>query len=326
MKEFCGFVPESRFFLAPMAGVTDEAFRGICAGYGAAVTYTEMVSAKALTYDDRKTAGLLLGREEKRPAGVQLFGHEPDVMAEAAQRVCDLCAPTFIDVNMGCPVPKIVRNGDGSALMADPALAASVISAMKQAVSVPVTAKFRSGITEDSRNCAEFAKALEAAGADALCIHGRTRTQLYSGKSDRSMIAAVKHAVSVPVIASGDAWTASDCVDILSETGADFIMIARGSEGNPMIFSDCAALDRGEPLPVHTPQELFSVMRDHVRLACEKKGERRAMPELRKHMLWYLSRLSGARPFKTRMAMISSQEEFLSLCGEIEKENLSLKE
>lgn len=326
MREFCGFLPENRFFLAPMAGVTDEAFRGICTGFGAAVTYTEMVSAKALTYDDRKTAGLLLGDGERRPAAVQLFGHEPDVMAEAARRVLSLCHPTFIDINMGCPVPKIVHNGDGSALMADPALAAAIVTAIKKAVPVPVTAKFRAGLTEDNRNCVEFAKALESAGADALCIHGRTRTQLYSGKSDRAMVAAVKSAVSVPVIASGDAWSAGDCMKILSETGADFIMIARGAEGNPMIFADCIALDAGNPLPKHTPEELFAVMREHVRLACEKKGEKRAMPELRKHMLWYLNRLAGAKPFKTKMAMISTQEEFLSLCAQLEEENLPLKE
>lgn len=326
MRAFCGFQPKNRFFLAPMAGVTDGAFRAICRQFGAAVTYSEMVSAKALVYHDRKTADLLIQPWEERPAGVQLFGHEPEVMAEAARLVAEQCRPDFIDINMGCPVPKIVHNGDGSALMAEPKLAADIVAAMKKAVSIPITAKFRTGLAENDKNCVSFARALEAAGADALCIHGRTRAQLYSGPSDRGMIAAVKAAVSVPVIASGDAWSGRDCMDILSETGADFVMIARGAEGFPMIFADCAALDQGLAPPEHTAEELFPVMRRHVALACEKKGERRAMPELRKHVLWYLSRLAGAKPYKAKMALISSQEEFLRLCSQMEGEGFSLKE
>lgn len=325
MIDFCGFQPKNRFFLAPMAGITDSAFRTICTRFGAAVTYTEMVSAKALVYDDKKTSGLLMMEPDHRPCGAQLFGSEPDVMAEAARKTVEICDPDFIDVNMGCPVPKIFNNGEGSALMGDPALAAEIVTAMKKAVNVPVTVKFRSGIRETDRNCVEFAKCLEAAGADALGVHGRTRVQMYAGESDRSMIAAVKQAVKVPVIASGDAFSGQACLDILDETGADFIMIARGAEGNPMIFADCLALESGKPLPEHSAVEILSVMRQHAELTCLRKTENRAMPELRKHMLWYLGRMKGTKAFKPRMAQISTLEEFLRLCDELEAQNFDIK-
>ena len=325
MTDFCGFKPKNRFFLAPMAGITDAAFRTVCADFGAAVTYTEMVSAKALVYDDRKTSGLLEMQQEHRPCGAQLFGHEPEVMAEAARKTVDICHPEFIDVNMGCPVPKIFNNGEGSALMGDPKLAADIVTAMKKAVDVPITVKFRSGIREDSRNCVEFAKQLEAAGADALCIHGRTRVQMYSGTSDRSMVKAVKAAVSVPVIASGDAFSAKDCLDIMDETGADFVMIARGAEGWPMIFAECQALEAGKPLPEYSVNAFLNVMRRHAHLTCQLKAESRAMPELRKHMLWYLGRLKGAKAFKPRMAQVSTLEEFNALCDEMEQQGFEIK-
>ena len=325
MTDFCGFTPKNRFFLAPMAGITDAAFRTVCAEQGAAVTYTEMVSARALVYEDKKTASLLEMQPEHRPCGAQLFGNEPDIMAEAAVRAAAICKPEFLDVNMGCPMPKIFNNGDGSALMGDPERAAAIVTAMKKAVDLPVTVKFRSGIREDSRNCVEFAKRMEAAGADAMCIHGRTRVQMYSGKSDRNMVTAVKTAVSVPVIASGDALSGRDCLDILDETGADFIMIARGAEGYPMIFKDCLALEAGLPKPEYTAKEVLDVMRRHARLTCALKAEHRAMPELRKHMLWYLGNLRGAKSYKPRMAQINTMEEFLSLCEELEQQGFDLK-
>ena len=325
MTDFCGFKPKNCFFLAPMAGITDAAFRTVCADFGAAVTYTEMVSAKALVYDDRKTSSLLEMQQEHRPCGAQLFGHEPEVMAEAARKTVDICHPEFIDINMGCPVPKIFNNGEGSALMGDPKLAADIVTAMKKAVNVPITVKFRSGIREDSRNCVEFAKQLEAAGADALCIHGRTRVQMYSGTSDRSMVKAVKAAVSVPVIASGDAFSAKDCLDIMEETGADFVMIARGAEGWPMIFAECLALEAGKPLPEYSVNAFLDVMRRHAHLTCQLKAESRAMPELRKHMLWYLGRLKGAKAFKPRMAQVSTLEEFNALCDEMEQQGFEIK-
>ena len=325
MTDFCGFRPNNRFFLAPMAGITDAAFRTVCAEFGAAVTYTEMVSAKALVYDDKKTSGLLEMHEEHRPCGAQLFGHEPDVMAEAARKTVEICHPEFIDVNMGCPVPKIFNNGEGSALMGKPGLAAEIVTAMKKAVNVPVTVKFRSGIRQEARNCVEFAKRMEAAGADAMCIHGRTRIQMYSGESDRSMVKAVKEAVSVPVIASGDAFSAKDSLDIMAETGADFVMIARGAEGWPMIFAECLAMEAGKPLPEYSSRELLDVMRRHAHLTCRLKAESRAMPELRKHMLWYLGRLKGAKAFKPRMAQVSTLEEFNALCDEMEQQGFEIK-
>ena len=325
MTDFCGFTPKNRFFLAPMAGITDAAFRTVCAEQGAAVTYTEMVSARALVYEDKKTASLLEMQPEHRPCGAQLFGNEPDIMAEAAVRAAAICKPEFLDVNMGCPMPKIFNNGDGSALMGDPERAAAIVTAMKKAVDLPVTVKFRSGIREDSRNCVEFAKRMEDAGADAMCVHGRTRIQMYSGKSDRNMVTAVKAAVSVPVIASGDALSGRDCLDILDETGADFIMIARGAEGYPMIFKDCLALEAGLPEPEYTAKEVLDVMRRHARLTCELKAEHRAMPELRKHMLWYLGNLRGAKSYKPRMAQINTMEEFLSICEELEQQGFDLK-
>ena len=325
MTDFCGFTPKNRFFLAPMAGITDAAFRTVCADFGAAVTYTEMVSAKALVYDDKKTAGLLEMQPEHRPCGAQLFGSEPDVMAEAARKTLEICHPDFIDINMGCPVPKIYNNGEGSALMGKPELAAEIVTAMKKAVNIPVTVKFRSGIREDSRKCVEFAKRMEAAGADAMCIHGRTRVQMYSGNSDRTMVKAVKEAVSVPVIASGDALSGRDCLDILDETGADFIMIARGAEGYPMIFSDCLTLEAGKEPAAFSCGQFVEVMRKHAVLTCTYKPESRAMPELRKHMLWYLGRLKGAKSFKPRMAQISTLEEFMELCTELEQQEFDIK-
>ena len=325
MTDFCGFTPKNRFFLAPMAGITDAAFRTVCAEQGAAVTYTEMVSARALVYEDKKTASLLEMQAEHRPCGAQLFGNEPEIMAEAAVRAAAICKPEFLDVNMGCPMPKIFNNGDGSALMGNPERAAAIVTAMKKAVHLPVTVKFRSGIREDARNCVEFAKRMEAAGADAICIHGRTRVQMYSGTSDRSMVKAVKDAVSVPVIASGDALRGQDCMDILAETGADFIMIARGAEGYPMIFRDCLALEAGLPKPEHSAAEVLEVMRRHARLTCELKAEHRAMPELRKHMLWYLGNLRGAKSYKPRMAQINTLEEFLTLCEELEQQQFDVK-
>ena len=325
MTDFCGFTPKNRFFLAPMAGITDAAFRTVCAEQGAAVTYTEMVSARALVYEDKKTASLLEMQPDHRPCGAQLFGSEPEVMAEAAVRAVAICNPEFLDVNMGCPMPKIFNNGDGSALMGDPQRAAAIVTAMKKAVDIPVTVKFRSGIREDARNCVEFAKRMEAAGADAMCIHGRTRVQMYSGTSDRSMVKAVKDAVSVPVIASGDALSGQACLDILEETGADFIMIARGAEGYPMIFRDCLALEAGLPKPEYTAGEVLNVMRRHAALTCQLKAEHRAMPELRKHMLWYLGNLRGAKAYKPRMAQINTLEEFLSLCEELEQQQFDVK-
>jgi nifR3 family TIM-barrel protein len=310
--------------LAPMAGVTDAAFRSVCAGFGAAATLTEMVSARALVYRDKKSAALLAILPEHRPCAAQIFGSDPDIMAEAARMAADIARPDWIDVNMGCPVHKIVANGEGSALMRDPDLAARIIGAVVSAVALPVTVKFRAGFDQGSATAPDFARMAESAGAAAVCVQGRTRAQMYGGVSDRSVIRAVKQAVSIPVAASGDAFSAADCLSILRETGADAVMIARGALGNPMIFSACLAAWRGEPTPVFTADGLIDTMIAHVRLAVALKGENR-MPELRKHLLWYLGRLQGAKAFKAEMAQVADLPGFLALAARLRAANLPLK-
>ena len=315
--KFCNTEVESRFFLAPMAGVTDPPFRTVCEEYGAALTYTEMVSAKALTYKDQKSASMLALPQKRKPCFVQIFGSEPDVMAEGARLALEISGAEGVDINMGCPVHKIVGNGEGSALMRDPKKAEAIIKAVKAAVEVPVTVKFRRGFEAGSFTCVDFAKMAEQAGVSALAVHGRTRSQMYSGESDRNAISEVKKAVSVPVIASGDALSGQKCLDILSETGADYVMIARGAEGNPFIFEDCLNLEGGRPIRQRHAGEIIDTIMHHAELMCGYKGEMKAMLEFRKHGLLYLGLFSGVKPFKLRMAEIKDMEELGSLCEEI---------
>lgn len=322
---FCGIEVDSRYFLAPMAGVTDDAFRVICEGYGAPMTYTEMVSAKALTYRDAKTSSLLRLHEDRRPCFVQIFGHEPDVMAEGAAIALELSGAEGIDINMGCPVSKVVGNGEGSALMKQPERAAEIVRAVKNAVSVPVTVKFRKGFESGSDTCADFARRMYQAGADAMCVHGRTRAQMYSGESDIGAVEAVKKAVPVPVIASGDALSAQRCADILDKSGADFIMIARGSQGNPFIFEDCLRHEKGLAPLNRSCHDILEVMKRHAALSCAEKGESKGMVEFRKHAVWYLGRLSGVKAFKVRMSGITALDELKGLCDEMERENPRVK-
>lgn len=324
MTEFCGLQPRAPFFLAPMAGVTDSPFRTVCAEAGAALTYTEMISAKALVYRDKKTLNLMRLWDDPAPGIVQLFGSEPEIMAEAAVIAAEVTGTPVIDVNMGCPVPKVAGHGEGSALMGDVPRAEAIIRAMKRVSPVPVTVKFRAGLTEDTVNAVEFAKMAEAAGADALAVHGRTREQMYHGRSDRQIIARVKQAVSLPVIASGDALSAPDCMDILRETGADAVMIARGAQGNPLIFADCLALWQGAPLPQHIPQEIVALMRRQAELCVRRKGES-AMVEMRKHGLWYLDRFRSGRRLKPEMSMVSTLAQFHGICDQILEQGLCCK-
>ena len=309
-----------RMVLAPMAGVTDRAFRQICREQGAALTVTEMVSAKALTYGDKKTPGLLALGVDEHPAAAQIFGHEPETMAEGAKIAREISGCDIIDINMGCPAPKIAGNGDGSALMRDPALAARVIEAVANAVDVPVTVKFRKGWDEKSVNCVEFARMAEQAGAAAIAVHGRTRAQQYSGNADWDAIAAVKRAVSIPVIANGDVAVPEDAVRILRHTGADAVMVGRGALGDPWIFARAnALLETGvcPPLPPFT-ERIDTAVRQ-IELAAAYKGERVAMLEARRHVNWYLKGQSGLKAFKMRICALERLEELYPLADELKR-------
>lgn len=307
-----------RLVLAPMAGVTDRAFRQICREQGAALTVTEMVSAKALTYGDKKTPKLLALAENEHPAAAQIFGHEPEAMAEGAKIARALSGCDIIDINMGCPAPKIVGNGDGSALMRDPALAEAIIRAVSRAVDVPVTVKFRKGWDEKSINCVEFAKRAEQAGAAAIAVHGRTRAQQYSGSADWDAIAAVKQAVSIPVIANGDVFAPADALRLLEHTKADGVMIGRGALGDPWIFSRAnALLETGECPPLPPFAERIDTAVRQIELAAADKGERVALLEARRHVNWYLKGENGLKMFKTRICALSRMEELYAIADEL---------
>ena len=302
-----------RMVLAPMAGVTDRAFRQICRAHGAALTVTEMVSTKALTYGDKKTPKLLLLAENEHPAAAQIFGHEPETMAEGAKIAREVSGCDMIDINMGCPAPKIAGNGDGSALMRDPALAA-------RAVDVPVTVKFRKGWDEKSVNCVDFARMAEQAGVAAIAVHGRTRAQQYSGNADWDAIAAVKQAVSIPVIANGDVAVPEDAVRILEHTGADAVMVGRGALGDPWIFERAnTLLETGVCPPLPPFAERIDTAVRQIELAAEQKGERVAMLEARRHVNWYLKGQSGLKAFKMRICALERLEELYPLAEELKR-------
>ena len=289
--------------LAPMAGVADAAFRAVCRGEGAAYTVSEMVSAKALMLQDRKSRKLLERRPEDAPFAVQLFGSDPETMAEAAKKARDLSGCEIIDINMGCPVGKVVRNGEGSALMRDPALAGRIMEAVVRASPVPVTVKLRKGWDKGSVNAPELAKLAEQCGVAAVCVHGRTRTQLYSGKADWQSIRAVKEAVSIPVLANGDIFEPEDVPRILRATGADMVMIGRGAMGNPWIFSrGLAALEGREVPPMPGARERADMAERQFRMALTFKGEKIACLEARKHVCWYLRGVPRAAWAKERIS------------------------
>lgn len=321
-----GLTVPGNFTLAPMAGVTDYAFRHICREYGAAMTTTEMVSSRGLLYNDQKTAELLKLGEDEHPAAAQIFGNCPEIMAEAAVRAVELSGADILDINMGCPTPKITgigrsggQNGigDGSALMKDPALAAAVTEAVVKAVRVPVTVKMRLGW--DSVTAPEFAKAIEAAGASAVTVHGRTREQYYSGKADRGAIAKVVSAVQIPVIANGDIFTAEDGAAVLSETGAAACMIGRGCMGDPWLFARCEAALRGESLPMPSLRDKLGAALRQAELAVEDKGERVALREFRHHLAWYVKGVPGAAAWRARINTVSDWQTLLDLTDEIRK-------
>ena len=308
----------NQLILAPMAGVTDLAFRQICREHGAGLTVTEMASAKALEYGDKKTPRLLRLARGEHPASAQIFGSDPACMARSAKRALELSGCDIIDINMGCPAPKIVGNGDGSALMKSPDLAARIVAAVKQAVPVPVTVKFRMGWDAQSVNCVEFARLCEQAGADMVAVHGRTRSQQYSGTANWDIIRAVKEAVSIPVAANGDVFTPQDVPHILAHTGADFVMIGRGSLGDPWIFERAHALMQTGVLPPLPPfAERIDTAVRQIELAVADKGERVALLEARKHVNWYLKGVSHVRDFKKRISALTRLDELYALADEM---------
>ena len=300
-----------KLVLAPMAGVTDLAFRTICRRMGAAYTVTEMVSAKALCYQDKKTMPIMQLGEGEHPAAVQVFGCDLEAMEKAAAIIVDKAHPDIIDINMGCPMPKVANNGDGSALMRTPDLAARVVEAVRRgAGETPVTVKMRIGWDKGSINAVEFAKKLESAGAAALAVHGRTRAQLYTGKADWSYIKAVKEAVSIPVIANGDVFSPEDAVRILNVTGADMVMLGRGTFGNPWLFARCNAALNGEEMPpIPTVEERADIAMEQFRLAAQHKGEHIACLEARKHYAWYLKGIPYAGYYKEQICRVNTFED-----------------
>lgn len=296
-----------RVTLAPMAGVTDFAFRSICTELGAALTTTEMVSAKALVYGDSKTKSLLYNLPDCRPFAAQIFGHEPEVMAEAAPMAIELSGADMLDINMGCPVGKIVKSGDGSALMRDPELAARIVESVVKTAGVPVTVKFRKGFDGGNVNAVELAKTLEQAGASALAVHGRTRAQMYAGKADWDIIRDVKRAVSIPVIANGDIFSADDAEHILRYTGCDLAMIGRGIFGDPWLFEQANALIAGGPVPELPPlSERMDLAVRHTRMYAEVFGERLACLEARHQIPWYLKGVAHAGYYKQQLVRVET--------------------
>ena len=300
-----------RAVLAPMAGVSDAAFRTLCFEQGAALCYTEMVSAKALCYNDKKTAALLYIPEQSgRPVAAQIFGHEPECMAEGARRALELCRADIIDINMGCPVGKIVKSGDGSALMKTPELAGEIAAAVVRAVDVPVTVKIRKGWDAGSVNCVELARICEAAGVSAIAVHGRTRAQMYAGRADWDAIREVVRAVKVPVIANGDVFSGEDAARILRYTGAAACMIGRGSFGDPWIFARAnAAIEGREPPPEPPLAVRLKTAYRQVELAAAEKGERLACIEARARITNYLRGVPHSGDYKRALVHISSLEE-----------------
>ena len=312
---------ENNIFLAPMAGIADRAFRELCINYGAGYTVTEMVSSKGLTMGDKKSKELLTLGEIENPAGAQIFGDDPEIMAQAAKKCLEF-HPDIIDINMGCPAPKIAMNGGGASLMKNPKLAGEIVKAVSEAVDIPVTVKIRKGWDDESITAVELAQIAEKNGASAITVHGRTRMQMYSGKVDYDIIAKVKKAVDIPVIANGDVTDEQSAAIMLEKTNADAIMIGRGALGNPWIFRRINAyLSECRVLPDVSINEKMAVMLKHIQKIIEYKGEYTAMREARHHAAYYTKGIRGGAALRKEISTFEHFEQLEELAYKIAKEN-----
>ena len=304
-----------------MAGVADRAMRELCVSYGASYVIGEMASSKGISMHDRKSAELLQISDDERPAGVQLFGDDPLTMAKAAEKALEY-KPEFLDINMGCPAPKVAGNGGGSALMKRPELASQIVRECVRAVPIPVTVKMRIGWDAENLNAPYLAALCEQAGAAAITVHGRTRVQMYAPPVDRAQIRAVKQAVSVPVIGNGDVTDGRSAQQMLDETGCDFLMVGRGALGRPWVFRQIDAfLERGEIIPDPPLEEQMRVMLDHIRSLCAYKGDYIGMREARKHAAWCIRGIRGAASYRNRIGQLTTIEQIEALAADILAEN-----
>ncbi|MBG0763742.1 MAG: tRNA dihydrouridine synthase DusB [Tissierellales bacterium] len=308
---------ENNIFIAPMAGITDTAFRTICSEMGAGLLFTEMISAKGLYYNDTKTKELMNIEDKNRPMGIQLFGSEPDIFVEVIEKYINNNERIdLIDLNLGCPAPKIVKNGDGSALMKNPDLIGEIVYKIKRVANKPVTAKIRAGWDEDSINAVKVGKIIQEAGADALTVHGRHRQQFYSGKADWDVIKEVKENLNIPVIGNGDIFTVEDAKGMEKKTGCDGIMLARGILGNPWLIKSLSNIYNNEEIEVTSKEKLHMILR-HFELIEKYKGRRRAILEMRKHTGWYIKGMENAAKIRDRINKVKEKKEFEKILKEL---------
>ena len=314
---------DNKVFLSPMAGVTDLPFRTICKEKGCGMLYTEMINAKALCYDDENTKKMLRMEKDEHPVAVQIFGSDPEFMGKAAS-IMNQYPNEILDINMGCPAPKVVKNGDGSALMRNPKLAAEVLTAVVKNSEKPVTLKIRKGWDDESVNAVEIAKIAQECGISALAIHGRTREQFYSGKADWDIIAEIKQAIDIPIIGNGDVFEVQDAVNMLEKTKCDAIMIGRGAQGNPWIFNRINHyMKTGEILPEPTLEERITTAIKHMNLAVAEHGDYVAVREMRKHIGWYLKGLKNSAKYRDQINKITDYKEVIAMLEDYMQHSLT---